>query len=322
MSRTNQKHETSRENQKEKGGKQRRPDPVTCQKLWVKVQDRVRAIPESELPAQLPRVGILDLVVLLVGFIDEHIRPFIGPALQWVNSKKAELFEAAFVHLEEEAMALFHAEGMRSAYGSLRDQRIREALDRDLAHAESSRALGLHWLELLAGLGRVPGETVQSIRSGRGQLDLASDLVTISTYLAEQWDALKPLQDIESRQEMKLDENGIEAMSLEGKSLLGLLGGIACTDENGIDWRQQVIAIHTLLERDYNVVTAALVFAHQMTGNADELAEIYSLNGLYRRSLQLASSQKTMKDAGASEAEKTETTEPVPVEAAATPSPA
>jgi hypothetical protein len=289
-------------------------DPETCQAKWLTAQDRVDELNPDDRPARLPKLGILETIVLLLAFLSEYIRPQAPAALLWISLEKRPVFEEALERLEDDALALLHAEGMRNSLGPLKDQQAREAFTRSLKRAEDLRFLGFHWLDVLVIFGRLDETTVKAIRAGRGQIDLASDLVTISAHLTEHWAFLEPLVKREKREAFLLDHATIDAMGHEGMDLLRTIGGSSPTNEDGIDWRDQVISLYALLERDYAVVYNLLTFFHQMTGNTADLGELRTLSGLYRRSFASKPSRRSGKGDKATPIDETKPDEPKPDE--------
>jgi hypothetical protein len=256
------------------------PDPATAEAIWEHAQDRVGATDRTELANRTPQVSLLLVIPVFLVLYQERIQAHIHQALSKLVPAFATQFEEAYFNLETTALALFYANSRLISQSSVKAPSLYEQLQ----EYEELKACGLYWLDMLVGLKRITADQVKAIRKGQGSLDLASDLVAISSLLSLNWSAVEAMQALMATEEVRITQDDLEAMAQQGTDLLRLIGGTTSKESQGIDWRDQVIVLFHLLEKDYDLVRTLLVFYHEVEGRPDEAAELPSLRGLYYRS--------------------------------------
>jgi hypothetical protein len=133
--------------------------------------------------------------------------------------------------------------------------------------------------ELLADRNLVGAEPLAAIRAGRGNLDLANDLVALSQIFRSNWDAIKT--------KVAIVEAELDRAAELGTSLLQALGERDVTtaemteQDRAADTRFRAF---TLLVRTYDEVRTAIRYLRRKEGDADVIAPSLYANRFRRRS--------------------------------------
>jgi hypothetical protein len=241
---------------------------ATAPHAWQSVEAELKAMTTT--PAALPTVDLDYAASQIIGLWSTFAQHRTSTLLLLSKAQAADT-ASALDSLSRLSYALIHVLAQERAESG--EGASITALNRD---GLALRSLGLRWCQILENLGHVKAGTTKAIKRG-----FASHSETMRDLQAL-YDALNPhrstLTSLAPGATTPLTDADLDRVA----NLALVMRQTLHTQQPTTTWRVSLLRLAALLERRYEVSTAALRFSLTVTGDTDTLQSIPSFHSLRR----------------------------------------
>jgi hypothetical protein len=238
-------------------------------------------------PDRLPSFKVLPTMREYFPYHLKILVPEFLLAIAWVDKDKAPLIQTCYERLLPTAFGLYHAGSLFQSKGPVEQLEQEQWYLELITECRTLRDLGVYWASKLVDFHHMAAAELKSILEGNDDPDLAEDLVRLAPPLRFHWEKgkLRHMQEVEGDTSKRINLQTIDLIETRGTHLVKVLSGVASVAKEQVNWRHQVIALATQLDRYIRRVNSTLAFYFEQTDQPEKADELCTLGQLYRRQL-------------------------------------
>jgi hypothetical protein len=198
----------------------------------------------------------------------EMVDPLAAATIDTFEEPYKSRFKRAHELISVEPMAAIFAQRMRERGGEPAPEPAKAELDLLIAEGASLDVTGKHWLDICLEFELIKADQADSIKSGTGREDLAGDLQAYGKLFGELWPDIEEIQELQKKLKKKRNEKlpeehiltkkKIKRMAALGTKLEKAIAGISSAVAEKVDWREKVVAVYQMFERDWHIVMTSV----------------------------------------------------------------
>jgi hypothetical protein len=252
-----------------------KPDKITGKQYYESLKEEIA---DAERSNRTTRRNLSLTAQNLLGLCDDVIDDNVEDAAACFNGDRQAKVLAAYNRLRPLSHTLFYANLNYKTYVAEIVAKAGAELAAKIQEGRRLQVLGHHWLKMLAGMGVITQETLQSILDGTGDDDTAGDCQQLGEILDDNFGFIAQTAPNHPEPDKKLTRSDVRRMAELGTELVELIQRAGGTIPAGqTDWTDQVQAIYALLEKEYHEVRSALAHLFDYEKRPEEGALVITL---------------------------------------------